>query len=57
MNKPVHVLQLGSTVQSIVNMVIISVVDAQLKCRDCNVAEEVSRSKWWKPFQKVAHDV
>ena len=57
MNKPVHVLQLGSTVQSIVNMVVISVVDAQLKCRDCNVAEEVSRSKWWKRFQKVAHDV
>lgn len=57
MNKPVHVLQLGSSVKSIVNMVIISVVDAQLKCSDCNVQEEVSRSKWWKRFKKVAHDV
>jgi malate dehydrogenase (oxaloacetate-decarboxylating)(NADP+) len=57
MNKPVHVLQLGSSVQSIVNMVIIAVVDAQLKCKDCNVQEEVNRSKWWKRFQKVTHDV
>ncbi len=57
MNKPVHVLQLGSSVKSIVNMVIISVVDAQLKCTDCNVQEEVSQSKWWKRFKKVAHDV
>jgi malate dehydrogenase (oxaloacetate-decarboxylating)(NADP+) len=29
LNKPVHVLQLGSSVREIVNMVIISVVDAQ----------------------------
>jgi malate dehydrogenase (oxaloacetate-decarboxylating)(NADP+) len=59
MNKPVHVLQLGSSVKSIVNMVIISVVDAQLKCANCNVEEDVrqSQSKWWKRFKKVAHDV
>ncbi|MFX7621246.1 phosphate acyltransferase, partial [Acinetobacter baumannii] len=31
--KPVHVLQLGSTVRNIVNMAIIAVVDAQLKCK------------------------
>ncbi|MCA0431182.1 MAG: NADP-dependent malic enzyme [Bacteroidetes bacterium] len=31
LNKPVHVLQLGSSVREIVNMVIISVVDAQNK--------------------------
>jgi len=31
LNKPVHVLQLGSTVRQIVNMVAISVVEAQLK--------------------------
>lgn len=30
--KPVHVLQLGSTVRSIVNMVLIAVADAQQKC-------------------------
>ncbi|ATL46104.1 NADP-dependent malic enzyme [Chitinophaga caeni] len=32
MKKPVHILQLGSTVRQIVNMVLISVVDAQTKC-------------------------
>ena len=32
MRKPVHVLQLGSTVRQIVNMVAIAVVDAQVKC-------------------------
>ncbi len=31
LNKPVHVLQLGSTVREIVNMVAIAVVEAQLK--------------------------
>ncbi|SDG41922.1 NADP-dependent malic enzyme [Chitinophaga filiformis] len=34
MKKPVHILQLGSTVRSIVNMVNIAVVDAQHKCCD-----------------------
>lgn len=33
MKKPVHILQLGSTVRQIVNMVNIAVVDAQEKCR------------------------
>ena len=32
MKKPVHILQLGSTVRQIVNMVNIAVVDAQTKC-------------------------
>lgn len=32
MKKPVHILQLGSTVRQIVNMVLIAVVDAQTKC-------------------------
>lgn len=32
MKKPVHILQLGSTVRQIVNMVNIAVVDAQHKC-------------------------
>lgn len=31
LNKPVHVLQLGSSVREIVNMIILSVVDAQTK--------------------------
>ena len=32
LNKPVHILQLGSSVRQIVNMVMIAVVDAQQKC-------------------------
>jgi malate dehydrogenase (oxaloacetate-decarboxylating)(NADP+) len=31
LNKPVHVLQMGSTVREIVNMITIAVVDAQSK--------------------------
>jgi malate dehydrogenase (oxaloacetate-decarboxylating)(NADP+) len=31
LNKPVHVLQLGSSVREIVNMITIAVVDAQTK--------------------------
>jgi malate dehydrogenase (oxaloacetate-decarboxylating)(NADP+) len=33
LNKPVHILQLGSTVRQIVNMVAVAVVDAQWKCQ------------------------
>jgi malate dehydrogenase (oxaloacetate-decarboxylating)(NADP+) len=44
--KPVHVLQLGSTVRSIVNMAYIAVLDAQMKCRlDTDV--EVNRTPYW----------
>lgn len=42
MKKPVHILQLGSTVRQIVNVVLIAVVDAQTKCRN---AEEVKNGK------------
>ena len=52
LKKPVHVLQLGSTVRNIINMAIVAVVDAQLKCRiDTN--EEIQRSNWWKRRKKV----
>lgn len=51
LKKPVHVLQLGSTVRSIVNMALVAVVDAQLKCRmDTN--EVIQRSSWWKRLKK-----
>ncbi|HVY75594.1 MAG TPA: NADP-dependent malic enzyme [Puia sp.] len=33
MKKPVHVLQLGSSVRSIYNMALVAVIDAQIKCR------------------------
>ena len=51
LKKPVHVLQLGSSVRSIINMANIAVVDAQQKCR-INTEEEVQRSPWWKKLKK-----
>ncbi|UAY52799.1 NADP-dependent malic enzyme [Ferruginibacter albus] len=47
LKKPVHVLQLGSSVRSIYNMALIAVVDAQMKCMN-NAQEEVKKSRWWK---------
>ncbi|MBX2933558.1 MAG: NADP-dependent malic enzyme [Ferruginibacter sp.] len=47
LNKPVHVLQLGSSIRSIFNMVLIAVVDAQTKCKT-DTKEVVRKSKWWK---------
>src|SRR3954469_13099479 len=52
LKKPVHVLQLGSSVRSIVNMAMIAVIDAQLKTK-MSPAEEVTRSPWWKRLQKA----
>ncbi len=43
MKKPVHILQLGSTVRQIVNMVLIAVVDAQTKC--CKEVETTGKKK------------
>ena len=56
LKKPVHVLQLGSSIRSILNMVMIAVVDAQMKCKT-NTQEEIKKSKWWKMFKKVSHDM
>ena len=47
LKKPVHVLQLGSSVRSIINMTTIAVVDAQMKGSNDTKAE-VSKSRWWK---------
>jgi len=47
LKKPVHVLQLGSSIRSIYNMVVIAVVDAQSKNKS-SIHEEVKKSKWWK---------
>jgi malate dehydrogenase (oxaloacetate-decarboxylating)(NADP+) len=47
LNKPVHILQLGSHVRSIYNMVLIAVVDAQLKCKR-NSKQEAPVSRWRK---------
>ncbi len=48
--RPVHVLQLGSSVRSIVNMANIAVVDAQIKSK-VNVSEVVAQSRWWKKLK------
>ena len=56
LKKPVHVLQLGSSLRSIFNMVLIAVVDAQMKC-ETDTKEAISKSKWWKQFKKTAHDL
>ena len=50
LKKPVHILQLGSTVRNIVNMATIAVVDAQLKSQAA--ADMVRRSPWWKRLKK-----
>jgi malate dehydrogenase (oxaloacetate-decarboxylating)(NADP+) len=47
LRKPVHVLQLGSSIRSIFNMAVIAVIDAQAKSK-ANVQEEIKKSKWWK---------
>ena len=56
LKKPVHVLQLGSSIRSIFNMVLIAVVDAQIKSA-ANPPEEIRKSKWWAKFRKVSHDI
>ena len=52
LNKPVHVLQLGSSIRAIYNMVLIAVMDAQTKSK-INTKEVVKKSKWWKRKMKV----
>ncbi|MEN9549203.1 MAG: hypothetical protein RIR12_1794 [Bacteroidota bacterium] len=56
MKKPVHILQLGSSVRNIINMALVAVVDAQLKSKTAT-EEIVKKSKWWKRFKKVAKDL
>ena len=52
LKKPVHVLQLGSTVRSIVNMALIAVIDAQMKSSP-ETAEELNKIPWWKRNKKT----
>ena len=47
LKKPVHILQLGSTVRNITNMAMIAVVDAQLKSQAAS-DEAKERLTWWK---------
>lgn len=56
LKKPVHILQLGSSVRSILNMALIAVVDAQIKSK-ASTEEIVKKSRWWKRFRKVNKDI
>jgi malate dehydrogenase (oxaloacetate-decarboxylating)(NADP+) len=47
LKKPVHVLQLGSSVRNIINMALVAVIDAQMKFKN-NTGDEVNKSSWWK---------
>jgi malate dehydrogenase (oxaloacetate-decarboxylating)(NADP+) len=56
LKKPVHILQLGSSVRSIINMASVAVVDAQTKSQS-PTGDIVKRSKWWKRFRKVSKNM
>jgi len=51
LKKPVHVLQLGSSVRNIINMANIAVVDAQGKCKS-DTNKEVEKTNWWKQLKR-----
>jgi len=51
LKKPVHILQLGSSVRNIVNMATIAIIDAQLKSQ-VSTEEAISRSPWWKRLKR-----
>lgn len=52
LDKPAHVLQLGSSVRNIVNMTLIAVLGAQLKNPQNQDAKEEQRKRWWKRRKK-----
>jgi len=54
LKKPVHVLQLGSSIRSIFNMVLIAVVDAQMKSAPLT-KEEIKKNGILK--RKTAHEL
>jgi malate dehydrogenase (oxaloacetate-decarboxylating)(NADP+) len=51
MKKPVHVLQLGSSVRNIYNMALVAIIDAQTKCKHTQ-EEATLKSPWWKRTKK-----
>lgn len=56
LKKPVHVLQLGSSIRSIFNMVLIAVVESQMRNQHDTKAA-IANSPWWKKFQHKSHDL
>lgn len=53
--RPVHILQLGSQIRSIYNMVLIAVIDAQTKC-DQKQQEEQSTSRWRRQKRSISEN-
>ncbi|MHA4808770.1 NADP-dependent malic enzyme [Flavitalea flava] len=54
LKKPVHVLQLGSSVRNIYNMALVAIVDAQIKCENSASNEEaLKKAPWWKRSKKL----
>jgi len=53
LKKSVHILQIGSQVRSIYNMVLIAVIDAQMKGGGTRTEEIVQKSRWWKRPDKA----
>ena len=51
LKKPVHVLQLGSSVRSIYNMSLVAVIDAQIKCKN-SAEENLKKSSLWRRLKK-----
>ncbi len=56
LKKPVHVLQLGSSVRSIYNMTLVAVIDAQIKSKTSN-NEGMKKSRWWGGFKKNSKEM
>jgi malate dehydrogenase (oxaloacetate-decarboxylating)(NADP+) len=56
LKKPVHVLQLGSSVRSIYNMTLVAVIDAQLKCKSVP-GNKIGNKGAWKKFRKVSKEI
>jgi malate dehydrogenase (oxaloacetate-decarboxylating)(NADP+) len=52
MDKPAHILQLGSSVRNIINMTLVAVLDAQLKNPKNAQNREEQRKRWWKRKKK-----
>src|SRR6185312_10308604 len=46
LKKPVHVLQLGSSVRNIYNMALVAVIDAQIKCPSASTGTMQQESRW-----------
>jgi malate dehydrogenase (oxaloacetate-decarboxylating)(NADP+) len=51
LKKPVHVLQLGSSVRNIYNMALVAVIDAQIKCPSAS-AGTMRQGSGWKRTKK-----